>query len=274
MAGFAVVVALTAVAAPSEAAPAPSPVAATGPRVKLAGQPCNLISTKLATPVGLGLGGCGGVRPGAFVGTAIGGCTFNFLYQDLGLDPTTQADIYAGTAGHCIVPANAPNESTTFADPRAYALLQGVRTQIGDFVYGRLDNDYDFALVRLNHVGRNNASPQMCHFGGPTDLRRGPVRFGDVLQHYGNGVAIGDLVPARTHVALGSDTYTLTSATAAAIGDSGSGVTDSAGRATGVLVAGISYAGPVAVSTRLDVALPRAAARIGRNLVVMTADLL
>lgn len=54
----------------------------------------------------------------------------------------------------------------------------------------------------------------MCHFGGPTgvnsDQPSGPV----VLHHFGQGVAVGDVVPARSAVATGCQTQTTCTRTA------------------------------------------------------------
>ncbi|HVE94798.1 MAG TPA: hypothetical protein VNB24_07750 [Acidimicrobiales bacterium] len=244
-----------------------------GRAVTMNGKACNLISTDVATPFGVATGPCGGVRPGAPLRTAAGGCTFNFLYIDLARDPLSGQDIYAGTAGHCIIGSTGPRERTTFADPRVFVTINGTLTHIGDFAYARLDNQFDFALVRLNAAGRAAGNPQMCHFGGPTGLRNGSIGTGEVLQHYGNGVGIGAAVPARSHVALFGNQYEFTTASFAAIGDSGSGMTDAQGRAAGVLVSvlNVAYGSAIVNSTRVDISLAQAQAVIGRNLVVMTA---
>ena len=77
----------------------------------------------------------------------------------------------------------------------------------------------------------------MCHFGGPTGIFEGHSPDTTVLEYYGNGVAIGSVLPARSAVAAGVPNEDHVYALGLALpGDSGSGVISSDGRALGVLV--------------------------------------
>lgn len=108
--------------------------------------------------------------------------------------------------------------------------------RIGRFAYAALRGEKDFALIRLKDGVR--AKSAMCHFGGPTgtfDGRGGATR---VLSHYGLGLGVGDAVPARSMVAVGSpDPDHIFAQGVVVPGDSGGPVTlDEDGRAVGVTV--------------------------------------
>ena len=93
----------------------------------------------------------------------------------------------------------------------------------------------DFALIRLDPGVTANA--EVCHFGGPTGLNEELSGMPVVLSYYGGGVLTGDLLPARSALALSlrdPDEVFLTGL--ATPGDSGSPVLDPEGRAVGVLV--------------------------------------
>lgn len=200
----------------------------------LGGRACVPISTPTALPVGLGLGlggGCSGVRPGAPLQTPIGGCTFNFMWS--GSDGST----YMGTAGHCALGGPGDAEEV-WAAGEGGAVADGQGNRIGELAYAVLDGERDFALIRL--APGVEASPQMCHFGGPTGVNSDLASLvpPTLLQQYGQGVGIGELLPARTHVALGMPDPNHVFATGVVLpGDSGSGVTTPDGRAVGVVVA-------------------------------------
>lgn len=178
---------------------------------------------------------CPGVRPGAIVKIGEGTCTFNFVFTGYRLNDRgrrVKAGRFIGTAGHCIISGG---EKTWGRDkgPRA---LDSEDHRIGEFSYAVLEDPKDFALIRLDKGVK--ANPQMCHFGGPTgtnsDLSTEPTE----LQHYGNGVGVGDVVPARESQAVFGmpDPDHVYAQGVAAFGDSGSGVMSAGGRAVGVLV--------------------------------------
>jgi hypothetical protein len=197
----------------------------------LGGVECDLIATTqegtelAAPPVGVGPF-CSGVRPGATVLSSGGQCSFNFMWKD------PSGNRYMGTAGHCIV---GEGEQRSWSYGSGPVAENGNGTRIGEFVYGVLQDPKDFALIRLDPGVA--ASPQMCHFGGPTsqndDLTLGPV----VLNHYGQGLVVGLTVPGRTAVATSMlDPDHVYADGAVIFGDSGSGAISNDGRAIGVVV--------------------------------------
>lgn len=215
-------------------------------------------------------GRCAGVRPGAMVMSEAGLCSFNYLFS--GSDGRS----YMGTAGHCIL-GLVPGEEV-WQPGQGPAALDAEGNRVGEFAYAILDGVRDFALVRLDPGV--HANPQMCHFGGPTgvndDLSSGPV----VVQHVGQGVLFGQVVPARTGVALNlldSDQAFITGL--AVFGDSGGPVNSADGRALGVLVTvglhlgGVPNAGLVGV-TRLGPQVAQAQELLGTALQLRTAPTL
>jgi hypothetical protein len=199
-----------------------------------------------------------------------GFCTLNFMFTD-------GTNRYMGTAGHCAV--NGGEHVWPSAGPVA---LDGDGNRIGQFVYAVLEDPKDFALIRLDSTVE--ASAQMCHFGGPTGLNSALTGSPVLLHHYGNGLAIGSLVPARSAVALGMPDPDHVFANGAAIfGDSGSGVISSDGGAVGVLVTiGVHLAslgtdgvdaGVVGI-TRIGPQIARAGQLLGTGFSLVTAPLL
>ncbi|MDQ3956752.1 MAG: hypothetical protein M3273_00355 [Actinomycetota bacterium] len=99
-----------------------------------------------------------------------------------------------------------------------------------------LDDVSDFAVIRLDPGVKSN--PSMCHFGGPTGLNSELTASPTLLHHYGNGIAIGWALPARSAVAPEMrDRRSVLAYGAAYEIDSGSPVISDDGRAVGVLVA-------------------------------------
>lgn len=218
----------TAAGAPREATAAP-----TAGAFELGGRPCSLIpvpATDGAMPVGP-VATCPGVRPGGQVETDIGLCTFNFLFR------APDGARYIGTAGHCIL-----SVSPTGSDvgEKVYPAGTGPEAQVdgkrvGEFAYAVLESPKDFALIRLDPGVE--ASPEMCHFGGPTGINDEVSPDPVTLEYFGNGVGAGMLVPARSGIAPGMPHKDHVYAVGLAVpGDSGSGVISSDGRAVGVLV--------------------------------------
>jgi len=195
----------------------------------LGGQPCRLIEVPAAAPVGTG--SCPGVRPGAVVTSDAGQCTFNFLFSG------SDGHRYIGTAGHCILgdsPVGGDVGEETWGGDGPVA-RDGSGNQVGRFAYAILEDPKDFALIRLD--AGVPADPQMCHFGGPTGVNADISEETTVLHHFGNGVAVGDVLPARSAVAFGLPHPDHVYAGGAVVpGDSGSGIISSDGRALGVIV--------------------------------------
>ncbi|MGH2957901.1 MAG: hypothetical protein ACRDL6_13020 [Solirubrobacterales bacterium] len=245
----------------------------------LGGKPCKLIPVPAAAPVGTGP--CPGVRPGAIVNSDVGQCTFNFLFNG------SDGRRYIGTAGHCILgesPIGGDVGEESWAPGTGPEATDGEGNRIGEFAYAILQDPKDFALIRLDPGVE--ASPQMCHFGGPTGTNAdqpglmSPV----VLNHFGNGIGVGTVLPARSALAFGMPDPDHVFAEGAVVpGDSGSGIISSDGRAVGVIVTvgihsssigtdGID-AGTMGV-TRLPPQESRAEQVMGFNLNLQTAGLL
>jgi hypothetical protein len=236
--------------------------------------PTRLIEVPAAAP--LGITACPGVRPGAIVNSNAGQCTFNFVFS--GGDGAT----YIGTAGHCILgesPIGGDVGETSWAPGTGPVARDAGDARIGEFAYAILQDPKDFALIRVDPGVA--VSAQVCHFGGPTGTNADTSSGAVVLHHYGNGVAVGSVLPARTGVALGMPDPDHVFAQALALpGDSGSGVISDDGRAVGVLVTvgihsssigtGGVDAGVVGI-TRLPPQVARAASVLGTALTLVTA---
>jgi hypothetical protein len=184
-----------------------------------------------ADPVGTD--SCDGVRPGTLLHSGTELCTFGFVFQ--GSDRRR----YVATAGHCAYatdPARDPGKTSVWKPGTGPAVTDASGRPVGRFAYATMAGQFkDFALVRLDNGVPSN--PQMCHFGGPTGLTT-VVHNDDVLvHHYGQGVGVGDYLPARTGEAF----FGLYRADyvyfygAASEGDSGSPVTDENGAAVGII---------------------------------------
>ena len=245
----------------------------------LGGVSCDLIEVNVATPIGVGT--CPGVRPGGLVVSDTGQCTLNFLFQG------SDGNRYIGTAGHCILaadPIGGQAPETTWAAGSGPEARDGDGNRIGEFAYAILEDPKDFALIRLDDDVESD--PQMCHFGGPTGINADTPGLDEptILQQYGNGLAIGTVLPARSMVALGMPDPDHVFAQGLVLpGDSGSGVISDDGRAVGVAVttgvhtasigtSGID-AGEVGI-TRLQPQLDQAQSVLGIGLDLLTAPTL
>lgn len=199
----------------------------------LGGAKCSLIGVPAADgklPVGVGT--CPGVRPGGEVRSDIGQCTMNFLFT------TPEGERYIGTAGHCILGEGPVAESAgekTWPKGGGPVAKDPDGKRFGEFAYAVLQDPKDFALIRLDPGVE--ASPEMCNYGGPTGINDDISGDPTVLQYFGNGVAIGTALPARSAVAMGLPNVDHVYAAGLALpGDSGSAVISEDGRAVGVLV--------------------------------------
>lgn len=219
---------------------------------------CHLPAARTATPVGTGA--CTGVRPGAFFRSPVGGCSFNFLFKG------SDGRRYIGTAGHCLLNGEGEKRWPLGAGP---TITDADGRDVGQGAFAILGGERDFALIRLNPGVK--ADPQMCHFGGPVGIDRTYSSTPVTLEHYGNGLVISEVVPARTSVARRTTNPSVTTATGAAVfGDSGSGATVD-GRAHGVLVAiGIGDGGTIFI-TRIPPQLEIAEDALGVKLSLQTA---
>jgi hypothetical protein len=253
--------------------PPPAPAGESGAAFTLGGTPCSLIPVPAAAPAGTGP--CEGVRPGGRLETEIGLCTYNFLFR------APDGTRYIGTAGHCILAASPVKGS---AGEKLWPVGGGPQARtggkrVGEFAYAVLEDPKDFALIRLDPGVE--ASPEMCHFGGPTGVFEGHSPDPTVLEYYGNGIGIGSVAPARSAVSVGVPNPDHVYAVGLALpGDSGSGVISSDGRAVGVLVTtglhgfgfdenGVDF-GSMGI-TRIAPQLARASEALGVRLELVTA---
>ncbi len=209
------------------------------------------------------------VHPGAVLdvdgseGGAGGGCTANFVFA--GADGRH----YLGTAGHCtLAESNVSGDVGEFAyPPNTGALVRdGSGREIGRIAYAIQQDPYDFALIRLRpDIDFGTALPHW----GPTNGRINTVTAPGVtvLRWVGHGLVIGDLLYARTGLALGtSDPDLIFGLGLIAPRDSGSPVVDDQGRAVGVNVAigaAVGTEGGVQIITRLAPQLARAELHLG-----------
>ena len=243
----------------------------------LGGVPCELIEVPAATPIGTGE--CPGVRPGAVVESDNGQCTFNFLFQG------SNGARYIGTAGHCILgddPLGGDAGEQTWAAGSGPEARDGAGNRIGEFAYAILQDPKDFALIRLDPGVA--ASAEMCHFGGPTGVNSDITSAAVTLQHFGQGVGVGSVLPARSALALGMpDPDHVYAAGAVVPGDSGSGIISADGRAVGVIVTTGLHTGSLGTGgidagsmgvTRLAPQVARAQSRLGVSLDLQEAPTL
>ncbi len=235
---------------------------------------CTKLILPTAAPVGTT--SCPGIRPGGVVRSSKGSCTLNFLFR--GSDNRR----YIGTAGHCIIGEGATGADAgerTWGPGSGPAAFDASGKRIGEFAYAVLQDPKDFALVRLDSGVQSSA--QICHFGGPTGMHAASSSAAAILQHYGNGLGTGETLPARSAVAPSlRNPDTAYALGAASLGDSGSPVTASDGKAVGVLVAvgvaGGTYQGSLTtgnvIITRLAPQLARASQRLGVSFTLLTAS--
>ena len=242
----------------------------------LDGKPCKLIPVPAAAPFGTGT--CPGVRPGAIVNSDVGQCTFNFLFNG------SDGRRYIGTAGHCILgesPIGGDVGEESWAPGEGPVARDADGNRIGEFAYAILQDPKDFALIRLDNGVQ--ASPQMCHFGGPTGTNADQPSSPVILNHFGNGIGVGSVLPARSALALGMPDPDHAFAEGVAVpGDSGSGVISDDGRAVGVLVTVGVHTGSIGTGgidagdvglTRIPPQEARAEQVLGTTLNLQTAPL-
>ena len=217
----------------ASAGPAKTQVAQTS-SFTLGGAKCSLIGVPAAGgTMPVGVGNCPGVRPGAVVQTDVGLCTLNFLFE------APDRERYIGTAGHCILDEGGPTGGNvgekTWPKGQGPVAKDSQGHRIGEFAYAILQDPKDFSLIRLDPGVQ--ASPEMCQFGGPTGINDEVGGGTKVLEYWGNGIAIGSALPARSAVADGFPDPNHVYALGLALpGDSGSAVITDDGRALGVLV--------------------------------------
>jgi hypothetical protein len=190
------------------------------------------------------------IHPGVQMVTAGAQCTANFVFSD-------GAAVYVGYAAHC-AGTGAPTETNGC---EAGSLPLGTAVEIdgasrpGTLAYsswlamqaaGETNPDAcahnDFALVRIHADDVAAVNPSVPVWGGPTGVNTSGVRLGERVYAYGNsGLRLGlALLSPKTGVSQGTDAggwnHPILDGPAPDVpGDSGSGLLDSRGRATGDL---------------------------------------
>jgi hypothetical protein len=274
----ALVMPLAASAGSGAASPQSHKTVAQASSFTLGGAKCSLIGFPAAdgkTPVGVG--SCPGIRPGGVLHSDIGQCTMNFLFE------APDHERFIGTAGHCILgegPVADRAGEKMWAKGQGPVAKDDTGHRFGEFAYAVLQDPKDFALIRLDQGVES--SPEMCDFGGPTGINDDITGDPTVLEYFGNGVGIGQALPARSAVALGLPNADHVYAAGLALpGDSGSAVISEDGRAVGVLVTvgvhgfgidengGIDF-GTVGI-TRIAPQVARASQALGIKLTMLTA---
>ncbi len=242
----------------------------------LGGAKCSLIKVPAADgALPVGVGACPGVRPGGELQTEIGLCTFNFLFE------APDHERYIGSAGHCILgegPVADNAGEKVWPKGGGPVAKDSAGHRIGEFAYAVLQDPKDFSLIRLDPGVE--ASPEMCDFGGPTGINDDINGDPKVMRYFGNGVGIGQALPARSAVALGFPNKDHVYGLGLALpGDSGSAVITDDGRAVGVLVTtglhGLGYDengvdfGTMGI-TRIGPQMARASQALGTQLSMVT----
>ncbi len=225
---------------------------------------CEILRLQNGDPLPVGTAPCAGVRPGAWVLTGLGRCSFNFMFRG------SDGHRYIGTAGHCLF--KDPGEERAWPADKGPPAWDREGNLIGEFAYANWRSAHDFALIRLHPDVE--ADPAMCHFGGPTGVYRDHEFGPRPIRHVGGGVLIGEVIPARTGTTIDTLHRDHAYYYAASIwGDSGSGVTMADGAALAVHVATSFEPQGIKRGTRIDAQLPLAEAALGIELELLTAPL-
>jgi hypothetical protein len=198
------------------------------------------------------------VHPGVQLFTNGAQCTANFIYTDASATYIGQAAHCSGTGGNTAtngctsgtLPVGTPVEVTGAAHPgvmvyNSWATMQ----QLGETDANTCQYN-DLALVRLDPADVSNTNPSVPRWGGPGGLNSSGLTFGQTIYSYGNSelrFGITTLSP-KTGTSTGDDgggwNHGSTMSNPGVPGDSGSGLLDSSGNATGVLsTLGVSSSG-------------------------------
>jgi hypothetical protein len=258
---FVAALSLLVLGVPSQAAPKAAPGKG----------PCIDLTFPSASPIGTG--SCPGVRPGALTLIPSEGvsCTLGFVYSD------KTGKTYITTAGHC---AAAEGKQHLWAAGKGPIAQDGNGKAFGRFVFASFKGIYDIGIIAVNKGVKVNAA--MCHFGGPTGLSTNRSSGLATIEHYGNALGFGDVLPARTGLVLGmQDPNEIVALLASFKGDSGGPVVaGGSGRALGYVtsigvgvntVQGSIIAAPVFI-TRLAPQIALANKALKRTLKLRTAS--
>jgi hypothetical protein len=189
------------------------------------------------------------IHPGVQTVTSGGQCTSNFVFQD-------GSNVYLGQAAHCSSTGGQTSTDgcETGSQPIGTPVEIEGASRPGTMVYnswltmqgrGETDPDAcafnDLALVRIDPADVANVNPSVPGFGGPTGLGPSSAMLGDTVYSYGNSslrFGVGPLKPKQGVVIQGDGhgwSRTVLTATPGIPGDSGSGFMSGTGEAIGVL---------------------------------------
>lgn len=124
------------------------------------------------------------LRPGAEAETAVGFCTYNFLFYDA-------SNAYVGTAAHC---TDQLNEVARLGNGQRV----GVVVYDSDRTTGA-NADVDFSLIKLDASMIAQANPKVLGpVHGPTgSVTSADLRIGEPVAFYGYGLLLGELAQTR-----------------------------------------------------------------------------
>src|SRR3954451_19354783 len=189
------------------------------------------------------------IHPGVQLFTDGSQCTANFIYSDGTTTYIGQAAHCSGTVGNtetngCTsgsLPVGTPVEITGASKPGTLVYNSWLTMQ----QLGESDAETcqynDLALVQVDPADVAKVNPSMPHWGGPTGLNASGLSMLEQIYSYGNSelrLGITQLSP-KTGISNadtpGGWSHGTTMITPGIPGDSGSGLLNSAGQATGVL---------------------------------------
>lgn len=187
-----------------------------------------------------------GIGPGSRIEITMDGstygCTANFIW-------TSGADLFLGTAGHCLLPSdriathgagadwNAANSvvdvcvaDCSFGGLTGF-ILSGTMVRLGSATYARQtdasgDIGNDFGLVLIPPALHSYVRTSMPVWGGPTSGTNPTSVLGKTICQYGAGLAVGETWPTMHKMGVGFTTNApegyYIAVLGAASGDSGS----------------------------------------------------
>jgi hypothetical protein len=195
----------------------------------------------------VGLGVCAGLliatpghaatptaQPGQDITIAGASCSAGFILTD-----ARHHLRFLATAGHCVGAAIRPGWTTTAGD-RLWSARSGpavtddAGATIGHVVFATYTDSSDFAVIALNHGVA--VDPAIPHWGRVHGLDPDPAPP-DVIRIYGQGEAVGLLMPARQGAITSVQPSLVRAAVPGLPGDSGCPVVDDTNQAIGLLVA-------------------------------------
>jgi hypothetical protein len=176
-------------------------------------------------------------------------CTANFVF-------TRRSEVFLGYAAHCagLGAATDTDGCTTESLPLGTKVEIEGASRPGVLVYSswaamqragerrpEACANNDFALVRVDPADVRRVNPTVPHWGGPTGLNREGNPSGASVYTYGSSslrLGVTALSP-KSGTSVGTDSggwsHPVYTVTPGIPGDSGSGLLDASGRATGVL---------------------------------------